>query len=262
MREKDLAKVLEDYKALPDAERKPPLPPTEGATPPKRNLPLPPPGGLIVKGYCTYLRLDDSGKIGREKVWYYKQNPDRWPVETQSDFLWLREDEWRSLIPAEPQKGERLDVTERIRSRFFCTIGIDYMEGSVNALPARQTAMSLAVEEATPERISLRLDGHAKLGKEYDESALATPHSRGCEVRVMGSVRYDRAKKAIDRFDLVGVGKAWGSKMDYVRREMKTSEQPWLYGIACELVPGDRPIDRIPPYNMLHYGGKLRYFSE
>jgi hypothetical protein len=35
-----------------------------------------------------------------------------------------------------------------------------------------------------------------------------------------------------------------------------------MYGIACELVTGDSPIDRIPPYNLLHYNGAGPYFEK
>ena len=44
-------------------------------------------------------------------------------------------------------------------------------------------------------------------------------------------------------------------------REVRVEPYPWRYGIACELVSGDSPYDRIPPYNMLHYGGREPYFA-
>ena len=81
-------------------------------------------------------------------------------------------------------------------------------------------------------------------------------------MRIIGRAVYDRAKGAFTRFDLAGVGKAWGCKMDYVDREVRIREHPWWYGIACELVSGSAPMDRIPPYNMLHYGEAGKYFEE
>jgi hypothetical protein len=36
-----------------------------------------------------------------------------------------------------------ITVPEEIQRRFFSTIGIDYMEGSVNALPLRESTMSI-----------------------------------------------------------------------------------------------------------------------
>ena len=80
-------------------------------------------------------------------------------------------------------------------------------------------------------------------------------------VRVLGYVHYDRKKQAIVRLDLVGVGNAWGNKMDYLTREIRLDHYPWMYGIACELVTGDTPQDRIPPYNLSHYNSAGPYFE-
>src|SRR5205814_8377330 len=143
MREKELAKVLDEFHALPEEERKPKIEVPSNVAPPKRPLPQPPTNGVILKGHCTYVHPDESGKVVRSKEWYYRQNPDRWPVETQSDMLWMTEPEWTSLLPADPRKGDRAEVAGPIRTRFFSTIGIDYMEGSVNALRPRETAMTL-----------------------------------------------------------------------------------------------------------------------
>lgn len=262
LRERELGPVLEEFRALPEEERKPKIEIPESVAPPKRPLPPPPANGLILKGFCTYVKPDESGKIVRAKEWYYRQNPDRWPVETQCDRLWLTEAEWKSLVPADPKKGDRADVAGPVQRRFFQTIGIDYMEGSVNALPARESSMTLTVEDVTAETITMRLDGAAKLGKTSDEKALKEKNSRGSELRVLGYVRYDRSKKAITRFDVAGLARAWGNKMEYVSREVKLDAYPWMYGIAVELVETRRPIDVIPPYNMLHYGSGLKYFEE
>jgi hypothetical protein len=216
---------------------------------------------LIVRGYCTYLRHDDNGRVVRAREYYYKQNPDRWLVETQSDLLWLTESEWKALIPASPRVGDRSEIAAAVQKRFYSTIGIDYMEGSVNSLPPRQTAMALTVQQADAQVIALRLDGYAILGKELTDSSRAEANSRGCELRVLGEIRYDRTKQVIDRFDVAGVGRAWGNKMDYIHREIRLADYPWMYGIAWELVTGDAPQDRIPPYNLLHYNSTGPYFT-
>lgn len=262
MREKELAKALEEFKALPEEDRKPKIEVPADVAPPKRKLPLPPANGLILKGYCTYLRPDESGRIVRSQEWYYRDNPDRWPAETQSDMLWLTETEWKSLVPADPKKGDRAEVPLPLQKRLFCTICIDYMEGSVNALLARETKLALTVEDVTPEKISLRLDGAAKLGQPFEEKARREKNTRGSDVRLLGYVAVDRAKNAITRFDVVGLGLAWGNKMEYTRREIRFDAFPWMYGIAVELVKTRRPIDLVPPYNMLHYGSGLKYFDE
>ena len=261
LRRSDLQPVLEEYARLPREERTPALEDPARAKPPRRPVPQPPASGLIVRGYCTYLRYDGQQQIVRSREYYYRQNPDRWPVETQSDMLWLTEAEWKSLVPAGPRPGDRRAVAPAVQQRFYSTIGIDYMEGSVDSLPPRQAAMALTVQRADDRVVVLRLDGYAQLGKELDEKLRSRPNSRGCELRVIGAVHYDRQRRVITRFDVAGVGRAWGNKMNYVQREVRLDQYPWMYGIACELVTGDAPQDRIPPYNLLHYNSAGPYFG-
>ena len=126
----------------------------------------------------------------------------------------------------------------------------------------RETALTLTIESVTPETLSMKLEGTARLGKEFDEKGHKEKNSRGSDVRLLGYVAVDRARNAITRFDVVGLGHAWGNKMDYLHREIRLDTVPWIYGIAVELVETRRPIDVVPPYNMLHYGSGLKYFSE
>jgi hypothetical protein len=266
LRRRELSSALEVYRRLSKEKRTPPLEDAAQARPPQRPVPLPPENGLIVRGYCTYMRPDvragSDGRLVRSREFYYKENPDRWAAETQSDMLWLTEAEWKSLIPAEPKPGDRSDVAASIQKRFYSTIGIDYMEGSVDSLPARQTTMTLTVEKVDDRKLLLRVDGYAQLGKELDDSSREKPESRGCELRILGEISYDRHRQAIERFDLAGIGRAWGNKMDYVGREIRLDSHPWHYGIACELVTGDAPADLIPPYNLLHYNSTPPYFDQ
>jgi hypothetical protein len=261
LRRKDLEGTLKEFAALSKEQRTPAIPDPATAQAPKRPVPTPPVNGLILRGYCTYLRHDEKKPIVRSTEFYYRQNPDRWKVETQSDMLWLTESEWKSLIPADPKPGDSIEAAQPIQKRFYSTLGIDFMEGSVNALPARKSTLSLTVVKVDEQALVLRLDGYGHMGKEFDEQLRAKPNSRGCELRILGTVHYDRKKQAITRLDVVGVGQAWGNKMDYIHREVRLDQYPWMYGIAWELVPGDTPQDRIPPYNMLHYNPTGPYFG-
>jgi hypothetical protein len=262
LRKLDLEPVLEEYARLPKEQRQPLLEDPAKAKPPQRPVPQPPTKGLIVRGYCTYLKHDDQKRVVRSREFYYRENPDRWAAETQSDLLWLTEEEWKSLIPTDHAPGDKREVSEGIQKRFYGTLGIDYMEGSVNSLPLRKSTMVLTVQSMDDKTITLRLDGQADLGKELDEELRRRPNSRGSELRVLGKVHYDRKKQAITRFDVVGVGRAWGNKMDYVGREIRLDDYPWMYGIAWELVTGDAPEDRLPPYNLLHYNSTPPYFGK
>ena len=93
-------------------------------------------------------------------------------------------------------------------------------------------------------------------------SAAASGHSRGCEIRVLGYLNYDVKNEKFDRCDVIGLGEAWGRKRNNARRAIRIDDYPWMCGIACELVKGDRPIDRISPYNLFHYGSAVPYFGK
>ena len=97
--EKDLAPLLTAFRELPDSARKPQLPDPKSATPAKRSVPKAPKNGLVVRGYCTYLKTDERGKAQRATRLYYQQNPDAWAAETQNAMLWLTSAAGRSLIP-------------------------------------------------------------------------------------------------------------------------------------------------------------------
>jgi hypothetical protein len=256
LRKKELVGPLQEFAELPKEQRAPAIADPATAQAPKRAVPKPPADGLILRGYCTYLRHDGK-QIVRSSEYYYKQNPDRWKVETQSDLLWLTQAERKSLVPANPKVGAGHEVGQAIQKRFYSTIGIDYMEGSVSALPTRKSAMSLTVEKVTDDAITMRLDGYAHLGREFDGALKGETKGRGSELRIRGAVHYDRKKQAITRCDIVGIGRAWGRRSN----EIRLDQYPWMYGIAVELVQGDRPQDLIPPYNMLHYNPTGPYFD-
>jgi hypothetical protein len=44
--------------------------------------------------------------------------------------------------------------------------------------------------------------------------------------------------------------------------EIRLDQYPSVYGIACKLVTGHSPQDRIPSYNLLHYNSNGPYFEE
>ena len=259
--EKTLAPILEEFRKLPDNIRKPSLPDGSKATPPKRPVPSPPANGLIIRGYCTYMEKTPAGPR-KAKRFYYEENPNAWAAETQSDMLWLTEAEWRSLIPASLTKGQKLEVSGEIQRRLFSTIGIDYMEGSVNALPVSSSNLTISVEDTKGDTVTLSLAGSATTGKATSPDTNTKDRTRGSQINVIGRLLYDKEKNLITAFDLAGIGNAWGNKMNYTNRAIRLKADNWRYGIAAELVTTRTPYDLVPPYNMLHYGSGMKYFAE
>ena len=110
--------------------------------------------------------------------------------------------------------------------------------------------------------IRMKLEGSGQMGKPMDEQSNAESHSRGCEILVIGDLHVDEEGK-FDRFNLAGVGRAWGNKRKNTQRIIGVEGSSWLYGIACEIVTPQTPADHIPPYNLLHYNGSGKsYFPK
>lgn len=260
LRERELYPVLREFQRLSIKDRKPKIKVSNSSA--QRAVPSPPKNGMILRGYCSYLVPNAKRKLERQEVFYYKQNPDRWKAETQSDLMWLREDEWKTLVPSSVSVGQEVEVSSKIQHRFFSTMGIDYMEGSVSSLPVRSSAMTIVVTSVNEKGTSMRLTGYGLMGTTFDNHDRNKENSRGCKVAIHGRL-HRKPNGKFDRFDIVGAGEAWGNKNHHDRNYMNLESYPWRYGVACELVKTNRPMDQVPPYNLLHYNdsGKT-YFAD
>jgi hypothetical protein len=196
----------------------------------------PPEGGLILNVFTR--SLDGDCQIGFADALCKQGAGD----EAARDHLWIRADEWRALVPAQPRKGETVPVPGSIVMRIARFHLVDDTRGEPpHWLPdqVRSAKMTLTVEEVTGASVRLRLDGSALMSTEAD----ADRSSRGFDVSLLGYVSYDRTAAAITRFDLVAVGQHWGEGT--YTRGARLGRTP--LGIVFELAKGDAPADRIPP---------------
>src|SRR5262245_22597804 len=195
----------------------------------------PPPGGLIV---TVYTRILD-----REKGEYCKgtcktQGGDK----AARDHLWLTESEWKSLIPADAKKGDKAPLPPKVAERILRFHLIDNTRGEPpmwRSEDIRSQELTLTVEEITATTIRLRLDGSALLATDAD----AAKADRGFDVRLLGHIGYDRATKAIDRFDVVAVGDHWGHGPH--TGGARPGRSP--LGVVFELAGGKSAADLVPP---------------
>jgi hypothetical protein len=203
----------------------------------------PPPGGLIVNVYTRILD-HEQGELCRGTC------PTRGGDQAARDHLWLTEAEWKSLVPANPSKGDRLPLPAAVAERILRFHLTDNTRGEPPMWQRdeiRSQEMTLTVEEATPAAVRLRLDGSALLATHED----AAKASRGFDVRLLGYIGYDRVKQAIDRFDVVAVGDHWGEGT-YTRRA-RPGRMP--LGVAFELASGKSGADLVPPQAARHIDG-------
>lgn len=243
-------KGLEAWKELPEDQRKPSgeLPGLEFEEPTS-----PPPGGLIFKAYVRGLERDAKGGLHRCEIVKVAGGDYGYPVEPSADHVWLTEAEWKNLIPAKPRVGDKMPVpaalVERIATFHLRDTHLGsppFFWGSVSG------EMGLTVEEASPGRLRMRLDGTATLGDK-------APYP----VRFQGFVHYDRTKKAIARWDMVALGRDNGElRPGDTKKQLFNS---WyelqegctpLMAVAFELVSADSPLNRVPPYAVMYRSDK------
>jgi hypothetical protein len=103
----------------------------------------------------------------------------------------------------------------------------------------RKASLTWAVTAVTDDEVAMELTGTVLLSTDADPEKAR----RGYDVALRGLLRYDRAKKAITRLDLLALGEHWG------RSTYTPGARPGRtpLGIAFELVAGTAPAERIPP---------------
>ncbi len=237
---------LKKWQELPENDRK------RGATTvtpiKERSLlaPLPPPpGGLVLAVHMRNLKRDARGALAQITAEDIKDKTayPGWDIaytEPTRDNLWLTEAEWQSLIPSDPKKGDRFPVPAGIRDRIFLFHFWDTTQGGLEhpwgRAHLRAGEMTLTVEE-TAALVRLRLDGSVHF-------IASTKPERGYQARFKGYLDYDATKKVFQRFSILALGETWGGGSGD-SRFIRPGRAP--LAVAFEMVPGDRPIDRIAP---------------
>lgn len=175
--------------------------------------------------------------------------------ESQPHHMWLTQAEWKSLIPANPVKGDKIPMPTSIIERFVrwhlnpLRFYGRYTSDALDQKDVRASELTLTVYSVEPNSVRLRLAGFARLGNtppaDIVKGKTASLDQWGYEPRVLGILEYDPQKDVFTRFDIVALGNHFGRLGDGRRAPSRLGLQP--LGIAFGLVKGDKPADRVPP---------------
>lgn len=229
--------ALAAWKKLPEEQRKPGAVKVED--PGKldaRFTRQAPAGAVVVKVYTRILEKDGKGEYCKGKCETLGGD------KAARDHLWLTAEDVQALVPAEPKVGDKLALPAAVAERIARFHLLDNTRGEPPMWTkdeVRRSDVTLTVTEVTPERVRLRLEGSALLSTDAD----ADRAKRGYDVRLRGHVGYDRAKKALDRFDVVALGEHWGEGT--YTRDARPGRTP--LGVAFELAAKDDASARVPP---------------
>lgn len=196
----------------------------------------PPEGGLILRTYTRILDRDDKGKYSRGSCRHAGGDL------AARDHMWLTREEWQGLIPSDARVGQTFampDVLTRRLLRFHLADNTRGEPNYWNSSEVRKAELTWKVRSVSEGKIELELTGKALLSTDANPKEA----KRGYDVSLNGQLSYDRAKKAITKFDLLAVGDHWGE--GNFTRGARPGRTP--LGIVFELVEGKDPAERIPP---------------
>src|SRR5262245_22864301 len=185
---KRLRAVLEKFKELPPEKRTASVKEIPDSWKGKA-LPSPPAAGLILKQYNRGFQRDAEGKM----------HPDG--QELRHDSLWLTKAERQSLVPEQPKVGDSFTVPAFLVSRLGVHHGSAFGANGVKISATPKPALTLTVEDASPDQIRLRLQGALQTSEYVGSLKIAV-----VDYKVCGSLHYDVKKKTFSRFDMVAVG--------------------------------------------------------
>jgi len=253
-----LKEVLADYAKLPEAERR--AKSVDGEVKP---VPPPPPGGLVLTVYDRPLGRSDDGQYrlpeGKDLGGFRTHAP-----HGQRGSLWLTEEECRSLIPQEPQKGQSFKVPAKLARR-ICLYGmwpqtLWVVEQTWQPNSVREVELNLTVEEVTAQKVSLRIDGSVLLSgtgplKLYPTGKVLKTVENRYDARMHGVLEYDRSGKKITRWDMASLGDYAGCWFaGEAGWKEATRETPIPFGFAFEIdsTAYQVPAERRRPRSFVH----------
>ena len=264
--------VLDAFQRMPESERKPGAIKVAELNPEYTAIPSPPNGGLVLRVHARFLTRKKGGQLRHARPTDFplmRKKPGvlgSWStfLQPNTEYMWLTRNEWRSMVPADPIEGSRLDldaaIAERMARFHLTPQRATTSEGGITSKRlVKEARLTLVVDDVTPQRISMTLEGRVHWGSDYDAAKAVTPNGplrQGFATSLFGRLVYDRTKGAFTRVDIVAPGHVWGrwgdanGKSMYVERPGRSP-----FGFAFELATGGSPSDRIPP------GGNGRYVT-
>ncbi|MCP4848318.1 MAG: hypothetical protein GY899_10280, partial [Verrucomicrobiaceae bacterium] len=226
---------LEKWHALPESERKPStgkVAPLVAGNLDKKYHANPPTDGIILVASARILKTGTNGQLETcsaddiEHGWGYMAAMDR---------MWIRKEEWQSIIKAAGSTGE---VPKRLAYRLLRYHLMDFTRGEPAVWKREE------VRRFTLKIIPSKKSGHYTL----EGSALITTApdpakaKRGFEINLLGKIETSPSGKPV-RFDLVALGQHWGDG-PYTKGS-RPGRTP--LGIAFRIGNPENPIDLIRP---------------
>jgi hypothetical protein len=200
-----------------------------------RYVPTLPKDALIVNVHARILdRADDFFCLGSCKF--------AGGQRASHDHLWIRADEWQSLLPRDAKPGQEIAIPAKLLYRLAWYHLVDNTRGEPpmwSRDEVRKAEMKLVVTEATKTEVRLKLVGAFLLTTDADPKAA----KRGYDVALYGEIRYQPSERKLTKLNIVALGDFWGEGA--LTGGARPGRHP--FGVAFELADPALSANRVPP---------------
>src|SRR5262249_25872598 len=181
--------------------------------------------------------------------------------EPGRDQIWLREADWKALVPTNPTRGQRFALPATVAGRMIAHL-TDWSEANGarwESAHLRTQDLTLFVDAVSTAAIRLRLEGSVRLAHDapmkvvsYDK-ALGPLHHQDPKAfsrfdgRLLGYLTYDQKNRTFTRFDVMALGEYAGPLLNPYRNADGQNFyliKPCPLGVSFEIA---RPGLVVPP---------------
>ena len=167
------------------------------------------------------------------------------------DYIWIRRDEARTLVPEPLAVGERRAAPWPVMRRLARFHLRDFVRGEPFNWPEEaieHAVLESEIVEVTGSQVRLALRGSVRIEHLVEWFEPQVDEDRrsdaGYDCALYGEATWDEARGAFTAFELVATGQRWGANQYNNRLE---DQEPAPMGIAFVLA-GTTPRDRTPPH--------------
>ena len=249
-----LEKALAAWDALPEAERVP-AGGWDGTGDLRRLEARYPEEGLVLRLSSRDLPRDAARDLPPGSP--ARPAPDWRAAAWNFDYVWLRREEARMLVPEEARVGATREVAGAVLDRLTRVSLVDNVRGQTYPAPKaslQRARLASTVTAVEGPRLTLSLEGeaHWEQAGRWPVAGNGPPVDtrRGFEGRLRGSATWDSQAQGFVAFELLAVGLRWGGTQYNARHDdLERSPIGYLFERA-----GREPHERVAPAAFWEYG--------
>ena len=167
------------------------------------------------------------------------------------DHCWFTKNEVAAFVPSKTEVGFKYQIPDALVKRFVRFHLVDQVKGessSWNSENVKKAFLSGTVEKVEGSKATIHLKGYTKCtaeptGEKNPFHGMVMDKQLGIELKIVGRLTYDSSTKSFEKFDMLGIGKRWGTTTYSFRHK---DQYPSAIGFDFELV-SNKPENRIRP---------------